>query len=636
VRRLAAIACLLAAACTGARGARAAAVPDSARARTGGVPDSAVAVAIANAGLEAVAAARTGAALGVLYENRSFRHSADALGHVAGIARAGAAPPAAVWATERRLGLASAAMSFVPATGPERVVYPGDRAFPPAPAGRRWGATERSLDLVLRPLVAYEVGRIFDPVLFRFELAPELRINPWTGARARASLVIPVRNDFAEDAAHPDVNNIRPGISTLEQFGWLPGSLLGSASGGIFDDHRYGVSAGVARPAFGGLVLLDAQADLTGYLAFPDSGVSYSTPEVWTGFGAVTLRHPTLSASLRVRVERYLYGDNGVEVQLRRRMGDIELALFGQRVEGNNIGGVRLALPLPPLRRSVGGPVRAMLSEWFTIEYRNEVSNQGLSVFGAASRENFMRDLDPSSLRSHRARYQRAAGLAAGPGRAPMREPVSLTGMTGFAYTPWCGVAPDQEMELGYNAISKEGAWDHRDQHRNDVYYGTVGFLPHVELGLRWTVIPGLKAFEEIVPESELTDSDRMVSGRVEVLPPRPGRPGLALGIEDAIGTRRFHSTYAVVGMELQKESLRGRLSVGYAPRILTASRYTLDGAFGAVSGGPWRGMTAALEHDSEKVNALLGYEARFGFRARFALLDLRHWAAGLGWSHAL
>ena len=208
--------------------------------------------------------------------------------------------------------------------------------------------------------------------------------------------------------------------------------------------------------------------------------------------------------------------------------------------------------------------------------------------------------------------------------------------MTGFVYTPWCGGAPDQDMAIGYNAISKEGAWDHRDEFRNDVYYGTVGFLPHVELGLRWTVIPGLKSFQDIVPDSKLTDSDRMVSGRIELLPPRLGRPGVAIGIEDAVGTRRFHSTYAVVGLETQKQSLRGRLSVGYAPRILTASRYTLDGAFGAVSVGPWRGLTASLEHDSEKVNALLGYEARLGFRARFALLDLRHWAAGLGWSHAL
>jgi hypothetical protein len=126
-----------------------------------------------------------------------------------------------------------------------------------------------------------------------------------------------------------------------------------------------------------------------------------------------------------------------------------------------------------------------------------------------------------------------------------------------------------------------------------------------------------------------------MISARLEVLKPAPRRPGLAIGIEDAVGTRRFHSTYVVAGVEIEKP-LRGRLTLGYAPRVLTASRHTLDGAFGSVSVRPWRATTVALEHDSEKVNALLGLDAWLGFQARVALLELRHAAIGFGWSHSL
>jgi hypothetical protein len=208
--------------------------------------------------------------------------------------------------------------------------------------------------------------------------------------------------------------------------------------------------------------------------------------------------------------------------------------------------------------------------------------------------------------------------------------------MTGMITTPWCGVARDGDVEVGLNLISKGGAYDHRGQHRNDVYYGTIGFLPHVELGLRWTVIPGLKSFEDLVPDSRLTDSDRMVSGRLEVLPAAPGRPGLAFGIEDAVGTRRFHSTYAVSGLELRTLPLPGRLALGYAPRVLTASEHTLDGAFGAVAVSPWRSTTAAVEHDSKRLNALLAFEPGLGIQARVALLGLRHPAAGVGWSRSL
>lgn len=630
---LAVLLCVAAEACAGPGSARAAGTPGPGQ--PAGAPDSALAIEIAREGLEGVAAARAETSLSVSYENRRYRQPAIALGHVARMAGESDSPPRTLLGIERRLGLASAAMPFRAGEAPERVIYPGEPSFPAPPPGRRWGSSERSLDLVLRPLVTYELGRIFDPVLLRFELAPEVRINPWPGARASASIVIPVRNDFEPDETHPDIDNVRPGVSILEQYAWLRGSLLASACAGVFDDNRYGFSAGLARPMAGSLVWLDAQADLTGFLAFPDSGVTYSSPERWTGFASVTLRPFSVPASLRLRAQRFLYGDQGLEVQVERSLGDVDLALYAQRIAGSSGGGVRLALPLPPMDRGVGGPLRVALSERFEIQYQDQVSTQGIPVSGVASREELMRKLDTSSLRANRDRHLRAAGTPVERVTQPA-EPVSLTGMTGMINTPWCGVMQDGDIEIGYNRISKEAAYDHRGENRNDVYYAAIGFLPHTELGLRWTVIPGLKAFESVAPDSKLTDADRMVSGRIEVLPPRSGRPGLALGIEDAVGTRRFHSEYAVAGMGSETWPLRARLTLGYAFTALTASRYTLEGAFGAIAVRPWRNAEVALEHDSEKVNALLGCEAGLGFRARVALLELRHVAVGLGWSHSL
>src|SRR5262249_29856658 len=131
-------------------------------------------------------------------------------------------------------------------------------------------------------------------------------------------------------------------------------------------------------------------------------------------------------------------------------------------------------------------------------------------------------------------------------------------------------------------------------------------------------------------------DSDRMASGRIELLRPRPGRPGLALGIEDATGTRRFHSEYAVTGIESPTWPLQARVSLGYAFTALTANRYTLEGTFGAVAVRPWRDSEVVLENDSEKVNALLRYGVGLGFQVRLALLKLQHPAIGIGWSHSL
>src|SRR5258706_11552136 len=135
--------------------------------------------------------------------------------------------------------------------------------------------------------------------------------------------------------------------------------------------------------------------------------------------------------------------------------------------------------------------------------------------------------------------------------------------------------------------------------------------------------MPGAHPWRYLVPESPYVDADRMFSGRVEVLPPKDRRPGFALGIEDMHGTKRFHSTYGVAGMPFDFYRLQSRVTIGYAPRVFTASRRTLDGLFGAYEVTARRTVAAALEYDSEKWNTMLGINLGFGLRARVALLDL-------------
>ncbi|MGH7732047.1 MAG: hypothetical protein ACRENJ_12450, partial [Candidatus Eiseniibacteriota bacterium] len=81
---------------------------------------------------------------------------------------------------------------------------------------------------------------------------------------------------------------------------------------------------------------------------------------------------------------------------------------------------------------------------------------------------------------------------------------------------------------------------------------------------------------------------------------------------------------------------LRTRLGLGYASRTLTASRHTLDGAFGAVEVALRRHVAVKLEYDTEKWSTSLGIDLGFGFRARAALLDLKYGSFGAGWSVSL
>src|SRR5262249_21772363 len=209
-----------------------------------------LAEAVSGLGLENVSVAGDGRAVG--YENRRYRHSAEARGRAADQAHPSSAAPVTFF--ERRLGLVAAAVVDTGAGGPAQGPYPSDRAFPAAPGKPLLAPTTRSIDLELVPLFTYELGRLFDPVLVRVELEPRLRYTPWQGARATASFIFPLRNDFAIDSLHPDINKARPGPITLEQFAWVPGKALVSATAGIFGGNRYGLSVGAARPLRGGAV----------------------------------------------------------------------------------------------------------------------------------------------------------------------------------------------------------------------------------------------------------------------------------------------------------------------------------------------------------------------------------------------
>lgn len=610
--------------------------PDTASAavRPAGAPpapppraDSASAAALAGRaaadGLENVAAVAEPPRLE--FENRRFRHSADVLGRLSRLAFP-------LEMVERRLDLPVAAVRLDSAGAPVSVRYPFEWPGPAPAVPPRLRSTHRTLDLLVGPLVTFELGRIYDASEVRLEIQPQLVANPWSGGRLRAGWIIPVSNEFRPTPLHPDIGHPRPGPVTIEQYAWWPRVGLASGTAGLLGENRWGTSFGLARPLAQGAVLLDAQIDHTGFFAWESDGITYSEPSLWTGFAGVTLRPPQLDVALRARAARYLYGDEGVEVELRRGMGDVDLAFFAAWSDGVQVSGVRLTLPVPPMTRPTGTPLRVLPVPSFTMEYRDEAAPYAVGLAEGASREAFLDDLSLPGLRANAGRIRASRDGARTPPPTTDLE-ASFSGTTGFLLTPHWRVLGDRQVEAGYGRLSAGGAWDHRDESPNEVWYATVGYLPRTEIGLRWTVIPGLKSFETVVPDSRLTDADRMLSARLALLEPSGWRPGVAIGVDDVSGTRRFHSTYAIAGTTGRIHSLRVGLGGGYAPPALTATRHVLDGGFGALEVALPPHARVVVEHDSEKWNAGFGLTVIGHLKLRAAWIDLRHPAVGIGWS---
>ena len=595
-------------------------------------------------GFENVSVRSAGDSLRVAFENRRYRHSARALGALAAVTGGGA-----TW-VERRFGLETAAVRRVPARASGwldrfagmsddsvfAVRYPSDDPRWSALRGAPAHPTSRTLDVTVGPRFRYEFGRVFEPFLYSLDIEPRLRYVPWTGARAAASLLIPIHNDFERGELQPDLGRVRPGAAGLEQYFWLPGLALGSLHGGYFGENRYGASLGFARPHDGGRWLVDSQLDLTGFVSFTQGEILYSPATRWTGFTGVAWRAPVYDFSLRARMQWFLFGDRGIELQARREIGDLGVAFYYQRIEGDGIQGVRLDIPVPPAVRGTGAAVRVMPVERFPITYDDRGRAIGSALAGAASREALLERLDGAALDANAHRFRRGAGAAQLISLEARPGWVSLSGMSGLATIPWAGTIGDRMMEIGYTRVPARWAHDFRGVHPNAYYFGTIGFLPQVEVQLRWTEIVGRRDFEEIVPDSRLADLDRTAGIRLSLIPPAERRPGLAIGMDDVVGTRRFHSTYAVAGLPAAIFGVHTRGAIGYAPTAFAAPRHVLDGLFGGFEVQPWRALRLQIEHDSEKWNAGIGVEPGFGFRFRVAALDLESLSAGAGWSWPL
>jgi hypothetical protein len=220
------------------------------------------------------------------------------------------------------------------------------------------------------------------------------------------------------------------------------------------------------------------------------------------------------------------------------------------------------------MKRASGNTLRVQPAPRFGLEFRDQDVTFGTFVGGVASREDYLRQLNRTSLEAGRSRYESTFGRPGPRAEAKAGEWVSFTGMTGFINTPWAGVLADRGLEVGYGLIPRQWAYDHRGTSANQVFYSTLGFLPRVETALRWTRMPGYHSFEEIVPDSKIVDVDgeRRPGGA-----PGPGRaPGLSLGVED-IGSGPVHRS-AVAGCH--SKSWAGTAgSLPATPRTFTAAR---------------------------------------------------------------
>lgn len=205
----------------------------------------------------------------------------------------------------------------------------------------------------------------------------------------------------------------------------------------------------------------------------------------------------------------------------------------------------------------------------------------------------------------------------------------SLNGATGLIIIPTARMQQDGALNIGASYFEKrnqeymEGKYDFVSAYLN------FTFLPFLELGIRLNKPLDYHEMDYIV--------DRVPLLRLRLL--REGKllPAVAVGIHDFASTStwetvHFNATYVVLSKKISDFDFH----LGYAPRIMKAEYYQLDGLFGGVSYTLHRNFDLYGEYDSKNINVGFQYRLVRHFAINLAAINFNSYALGINFQAKL
>jgi hypothetical protein len=225
-----------------------------------------------------------------------------------------------------------------------------------------------------------------------------------------------------------------------------------------------------------------------------------------------------------------------------------------------------------------------------------------------------------------------ASGVFLGQRAAAEMTSLSVNGTSGLLMTPTADIVSDGILVAGASFVDKKWAVGRRGLNDNLSYFVTLGYLPRIELSVRLTVFSG-STF--VLPGRSVVD--RVLS--VKALLVREGElwPAVAVGGEDIVGTKRFHTLFGVLSKDLNLGVLGSfKIHAGAGTDWIDAPNHPLDGVFGGATKRFWKRAEVLFEYDTDKVNAGFGFEPLSFARILLSAVNLESFAGALHVQYAL
>jgi hypothetical protein len=199
----------------------------------------------------------------------------------------------------------------------------------------------------------------------------------------------------------------------------------------------------------------------------------------------------------------------------------------------------------------------------------------------------------------------------------------SLTGNTGLVTIPTARMQQDGTLSFGVSYFDKKNQQYFEGTKDILAAYVNLTLLPFLEVVMRVN--------RPINYQSDHYTVDRFPMVKLKLLNEKKYLPAIAFGINDFASTSEwqtvhFNATYLVLSKKVSVFDLH----LGYAPIIMKALYYQLDGVFGGVAYTPHKSVNLYAEYDTRYVNAGIQYLFLKHFAVNLATINFNSLSAGI------
>ncbi|MFQ6099278.1 MAG: YjbH domain-containing protein, partial [Armatimonadota bacterium] len=483
----------------------------------------------------------------------------------------------------------------------------------------RLNTSRGRLDVTAEPHLSYRLGQVEDPFVADLFFRPGAEV--FLGGGTQAGL----RADFIADEGDGRLD--RAYVSRFARprsRRFVLATAFGQIAAGVRAWHGEGL-----------LTSADDRARFGGSISFVGENL-FDLDEGRHGrsfLGLLECEVQPLDLTLRASGGQFLSGDRGVRLDLVRRFDEREMTFSGVHTDFGDKWAFNLRVPLGPetLPRPHCGRLR--WAEDADVEYRSTILDLGETIDYDFSLRAFRDELSgpyivqhPEELRRAVTHLRRAGLLPADVSAHVETEPKarpyptwwpSVLGRSGLVVAPTADTLGDGEYAFGVGFIDRDHTMQFGRTWKRTASiapYAAFGFLPGLEVGMRYTIYPSLNAYDWGY------STNRAPYAHLRVLRESGRRPALAAFAEDLAGAP-VEETYGVVASK-RMGSLQ--LSAGWG-----SGRFR--GVFGGIACPIGRRARVVGEYDSRFVN--LGAAVQLdSLRVQLALLNLDGVAAGVSY----